>query len=150
MFKIIIIGETGVGKSSLTVRATKNKYIEDYTPTIGFEKSSLYIKINDTIIKLEIWDTCGQESYRSLNKSYYRNTSLAIIIYSINDESSFIKLNIWLNEIKSFWEENIIIFLVGNKIDIDEDKRKITTEMGNNIIKRIIISLKHLLKMDNI
>ena len=135
MFKIIIIGESGVGKSCLTLRATKNKYIEDFTPTIGFENSSLYIKINQTIIKLEIWDTCGQETYRSLIKTYYRNTSLVIIVYSIDDEKSFNKLNIWLNDIKSFSDENTKIFLVGNKIDIDADKRKITPEMGEKFYK---------------
>ena len=59
MFKIIIIGEAGVGKSCLTLRITKNNYIENYTPTIGFENSSLYFKINEKIIKFEIWDTCG-------------------------------------------------------------------------------------------
>ena len=79
-FKIIIIGESGVGKSCLTLRATKNNFIENYTPTIGFENSSLYFKINEIIIKFEIWDTCGQETYRSLIKNYYRNTSLVIFL----------------------------------------------------------------------
>ena len=155
-FKIIIIGESGVGKSSLTLRITKNKYIEDYTPTIGFENCSLYIKINQTIIKLEIWDTCGQETYRSLIKNYYRNASLVIIVYSIDDEKSFNKLNIQLNNIKSFSEGKIIIFLLGNKLDIDEDKRKITTEMGtkfyieNNLNNFFEISAKNRYNINNL
>ena len=134
-FKIITIGESGVGKSCLTLRATKNNYIENYTPTIGFETSSLYFKINEIIIKFEIWDTCGQETYRSLIKSYYRNTSLVILVYSIDDEKSYNKLNTWINDIKSFSEQNIVIFLVGNKNDISDDQRKITKNMGIKFCK---------------
>ena len=135
IFKIIIIGESGVGKSCLTLRITKNNFIEDYNPTIGFENSSLYFKINDKIIKLEIWDTCGQETYRSLIKSYYRNTSLVILVYSIDDEKSFNQLNSWLKDIRAYSEQNTKIFLVGNKIDISDENRKISNEMGNKFYK---------------
>ena len=135
MFKIIIIGESGVGKSCLTLRITKNNFIEDYNPTIGFENSSLYFKINDKIIKMEIWDTCGQETYRSLIKSYYRNTSLVILVYSIDDEKSFNQLNSWLKDIRAYSEKNTKIFLVGNKIDINDENRKISNEMGNKFYK---------------
>ena len=134
-FKIIILGESGVGKSCLTLRVTKNNYIENYTPTIGFENSSLFFKIKENIIKFEIWDTCGQETYRSLIKSYYRNSSLVILVYSIDDEKSYNKLSSWIDNIKSFSEQNIKIFLVGNKIDIDDDKRKISKEMGYKFYK---------------
>ena len=135
IFKIIIIGESGVGKSCLTLRITKNNFIEDYNPTIGFENSSLYFKINDKIIKFEIWDTCGQETYRSLIKSYYRNTSLVILVYSIDDEKSFNQLNSWLKDIRAYAEQNTKIFLVGNKIDINDENRKISNEMGNKFYK---------------
>ena len=135
MFKLIIIGESGVGKSCLTLRVTKNNYIENYTPTIGFENSNLYFQVNEKIIKFEIWDTCGQETYRSLIKSYYRNTSLIILVYSIDDKKSFNKLNSWLNDIRSFSEKNVKIFLVGNKIDINDEKRIITKDMGNQFYK---------------
>ena len=135
MFKIIIIGESGVGKSCLTLRITKNNFIEDYNPTIGFENSFLYFKINDKIIKLEIWDTFGQETYRSLIKSYYRNSSLVILVYSIDDEKSFNQLNSWLKDIRAYSEQNTKIFLVGNKIDISDENRKINNEMGNKFYK---------------
>lgn len=135
IFKIIIIGESGVGKSCLTLRITKNNFIEDYNPTIGFENSSLYFKINDKIIKFEIWDTCGQETYRSLIKSYYRNTSLVILVYSIDDGKSFNQLNSWLKDIRAYAEQNTKIFLVGNKIDISDENRKISNEMGNKFYK---------------
>lgn len=83
-FKMIIIGDSGVGKSSLTIKAIKNQFQEVYTSTVGFEFYTFNIKVNDKIIKLQIWDTCGQEIYRSLINSFYRNASLAILIYSID------------------------------------------------------------------
>lgn len=83
-FKIIVIGDSGVGKSCLTTKATKNYFEDFYSPTIGFEFFTFISKINDKIIKLQIWDTCGQEIYRSLISSFYRNSSLAIIVYAIN------------------------------------------------------------------
>ena len=135
MFKIIIIGNSGVGKSCLTLRVTKNKYIDNYTPTIGYENSSLFFRINEKIIKFEIWDTCGQETYRSLIKSYYKNASLVILVYSVDDLTSYNNLKIWLNDIKSFTEEKIKMILVGNKIDINDDKIKITKEMGYKFYK---------------
>ena len=79
-FKIIIIGDSGVGKSSLTLRATKNQFQDYYNATVGFEFFSQNIKIDDTIIKLQMWDTCGQEIYRSLISSFYKNSSLAMIM----------------------------------------------------------------------
>ena len=88
-FKIIIIGNSGVGKTSITTSAVKNVFINDYKSTIGMEIFSLYLKVNDKPIKLQIWDTCGQEIYRSLIKNFYRNSSLAIIVYSIDKKNSF-------------------------------------------------------------
>lgn len=84
LFKIIVIGDSGVGKSCLTIQATKNIFNDIYNTTIGFEFSTFVVKIKDKIIKLQIWDTCGQEIYRSLIKNFYRTTSLAIIVYSID------------------------------------------------------------------
>jgi len=83
-FKIIVIGDSGVGKSCLTSRATKDTYDSEYNTTIGFEFYTLNIKINNQVCKLQVWDTCGQEIYRSLINNFYRNSSLAIIVYSID------------------------------------------------------------------
>ena len=83
-FKVVVIGDSGVGKSCLSIKATKNIFDNEYSATIGFEFFKYNIKINDTIIRLQIWDTCGQEIYRSLVANFYRNASLAIIVYSIN------------------------------------------------------------------
>lgn len=83
-FKIIVIGDSGVGKSCLTMKATKNYFEDFYSATVGFEFFTQTIKINDKLIKLQIWDTCGQEIYRSLISSFYRNSSLAMMVYSID------------------------------------------------------------------
>ena len=91
-FKIIIIGDSGVGKSCLSLQATKNVFESLYSPTIGFEFMTFFVRVEDKIIKLQIWDTCGQEVYRSIISSFYRNSSLAIIVYSIDSEASFSNL----------------------------------------------------------
>ena len=138
-FKIIIIGDSGVGKSCLSLQATKNVFESLYSPTIGFEFMIFFVRVEDKIIKLQIWDTCGQEVYRSIISSFYRNSSLAIIVYSIDSEASFSNLEFWLNELKTKGNPDINIFLVGNKVDL-EDKRTISKESGqefalNNKIK---------------
>ena len=128
-FKIIIIGDSGVGKSCLAIRALKNIFESLYQPTIGFEFMSSYIKIDGKIIKLQIWDTCGQEVYRSLISSFYNNASLAIMVYSINNENSFNNLDFWLNEIRTKANPDINIILIGNKNDL-ENERKISKDLG--------------------
>jgi len=83
-FKLIVIGDSGVGKSCLTQKATKNVFESNYQATVGFEFFTFNVKINDKVIKLQIWDTCGQEIYRSLITNFYRNSSLAMMVYSID------------------------------------------------------------------
>lgn len=133
-FKIIVIGDSAVGKSSLTIRGTKDHFKEYYTPTIGFEFLSFNIRIKDQIVKLQIWDTCGQEVYRSLISSFYRNSSLAIIVYSIDCQESFDNLESWLDEIKSQTHPDLKIFLIGNKADL-EDKRVIQQSTAEELAK---------------
>ena len=88
-FKIIIIGDSGVGKTCLSERATKGTFTGILAPTVGFDFYSLLVKYKDNLIKLEIWDTCGQEAYRSLITSYYKHCYLAIIVYAINKYNFF-------------------------------------------------------------
>ena len=133
-FKIIVIGDSAVGKSSLTLKGTKDHFKDFYTPTIGFEFLSFNIRIKDKIVKLQIWDTCGQEVYRSLISSFYRNSSLAIIVYAIDDQESFDNLESWLDEIKSQTHPYLKIFLIGNKVDL-EDKRVIDKAVAEELVK---------------
>lgn len=133
-FKIIVVGDSGVGKSCLSIKAIKNYFEDLYAPTVGFEFLSFNLKIDKYPIKLQIWDTCGQESYRSLINSFYRNSSLAILVFSIDNKNSFENIESWLNEIKSHSNPGIKIFLIGNKVDL-EDRREVSKEMGENFCK---------------
>ena len=129
MFKIILIGNSGVGKTSITNNALKNIFFESYRATIGMEIFSLFVKVNHKIIKLQIWDTCGQEIYRSLITNFYRNSSLAVIVYSIDKKTSFKDIDLWLKELRLYSSPDIKIILIGNKSDL-EDKREVTYEEG--------------------
>ena len=84
-FKIIVIGNAGVGKSCLSMQATKRRFENNYLATVGFEFFVFNMKLDNKILKLQIWDTCGQEVYRSLITSFYKNSSLAIIVYAIDE-----------------------------------------------------------------
>ena len=133
-FKIIVVGDSGVGKSCLTIKATKNIYEDNYTPTVGFEFFTFNIRIGDKNIKLQIWDTCGQEAYRSLITSFYRNSSLAVLVYSIDNRITYVNIESWLNEIKSQANPEIKIFLIGNKTDL-ADQRQIPIELAQQFSK---------------
>ena len=126
-FKIIVIGDSNVGKSCLTNRAAKDKFSSDYSPTLGFEFRTFSTNIENKIIRLQVWDTCGQEVYRSLISNFYRNSSLAMMVYSINSKESFLNINRWLKEIKINSNPDIKIILIGNKADL-ENEREVTYE----------------------
>ena len=128
-FTIIIIGDALVGKSSIIIKAEQNLFDNSYKATVGFEFFTMFFKIDSKIIRLQISDTCGQEVYRSLIQNFYRNASLAILVYSIDKRTSFENLEIWLNEIKEKGNPDVKIFLVGNKNDLIEN-REVSTEEG--------------------
>ena len=121
-FKMIVIGDAGVGKSCLTTKAAKGIFDDTYSATVGFEFLTFNVKLNDKVIKLQIWDTCGQEIYRSLISSFYRNASLAMMVYSIDSKESFIHIETWLKEVKLQSNPDIKIFLIGNKADLEEQR----------------------------
>ena len=132
-FKIIIIGNSGVGKSCLSLKASKNIFNKNNVQTIGFECFDFNICFEKKErIKLQIWDTCGQEVYRSFISNFFRNSSLAIIVYSIIDKKSFDCIEGWLKELKEKSNPDIKIFLLGNKADL-EDEREVKYEDGEQL-----------------
>ena len=131
-FKLIIIGDAGVGKSSILKRAVKNIFEESYQATIGFEFLLMHFQVNDLKIKFQIWDTCGQEMYRSLVQGFYHNTSLALLVYDINKKPTFESLDIWLKDLKQHTEQDLPVFIVGNKNDLD---RNVTEEEAKEFKK---------------
>jgi small GTP-binding protein len=122
-FKVIVIGNSYVGKSCLVNSALKNRFVDGYSSTIGFDYCSFYIKINNDVIKLQIWDTCGQEIYQSLISNFYRNSSLAIMVYAINDKASFENLDLWLKDLKKDASPDIKTILIGNKCDLESERK---------------------------
>ena len=135
-FKLIFIGDSGVGKSCLTSKAVKNTFEDYYQATVGFEFLTFNIKLNDKVIKMQIWDTCGQEIYRSLIQGFYRNTSATLIVYSKSDRKSFDNLNSWVKDVKNNTEQDIPIFLIGNKCDIENQSIQVTKEEGEEYMKQ--------------
>ena len=126
-FKMIVIGDPYVGKTCLADRIKKDLFNKDYSPTVGFDFFSYMTKIEDKIIRIQIWDTCGQEVYRSLISNFYKNISLAMIVYAIDSRESFTHIKSWLKEIKMYSNPDVKIILVGNKKDL-ENERKVTYE----------------------
>ena len=129
LLKYIIIGNSGVGKSNITIRFLHDKFSEHYIPTIGVEYGAKSIVIDNMTYRIQIWDTAGQENYRSITRSYYTNCSCALVVYDITNRQSFEDVQTWIKDCKKNTKNNILFVLIGNKIDLD-DKRVITYEEG--------------------
>ena len=122
-FKLIAIGDSSVGKSCLTTQAVRNNFMEFYQATVGFEFLTFNLRMNSNVVKLQIWDTCGQEVYKSLISNFYRNCTLALIVYAINNRTSFEHAENWLNDLKNQSNPNVRVFLVGNKSDLEQERQ---------------------------
>ena len=131
-YKIIWIGDTGVGKTCLLIKALKNLFEKENKSTLGFEYYDINIKLkNNKQILLQTWDTCGQESYKSIANIFYKRVKLAILVYSIDNRDSFEGINFWLNEIRSKSQDDVKLILVGNKSDLN-DSREVSFEDGKS------------------
>nr|CAI5854966.1 unnamed protein product [Callosobruchus analis] len=117
--KILIIGESGVGKSSLLLRFVEDNFDPEQTLTIGVDFKTKRMTIDGNTVKLAIWDTAGQERFRTLTPSYYRDAQGAILVFDVSSYSSFSKLEVWLNELETYSTKgNIVKMIIGNKIDV--------------------------------
>jgi len=145
IFKIIIVGNSTVGKSSLLNRYIDNNFNDTYSTTIGVEFGVKYVTLNDnTPIKLQIWDTAGQESFRSITRSFYRASAGVILMYSIDNKNSFENLKTWLYDINlELNNRKLPIILVGNKTDLNH-KREVTTEEAKDFAKEYDMLFKEI------
>jgi len=125
LFKFIVIGDAACGKSCLLSRFVENKWKPNTTHTIGVEFGSKMLDVGDRQIKLQIWDTAGQERFRSVARSYYRNAAGCILVYDISSRESYNNISVWLNEARAEAMPDIVFILVGNKIDL-QDERKVS------------------------
>ena len=134
LHKKLCYNSKAVGKSNILSRYAKNTFKPNHEITIGCEFMAKNIQLKDKIIRIQIWDTAGQESFRSITRSYYKNSTCAFIVYDITFKKTFDNVIIWLNECRDMCYKNILICLIGNKIDL-EDKREVTFEDGENFAK---------------
>ena len=138
--KVIFVGDCKVGKSSIVKKLTKNIFSLEYTPTSGYDFYTNIIKIEDICIRFQIWDMCGKENYRSALFNLYRNASLGILVYSINDYKSFKNLDDWISQMKENGATNSKIILLGNKAD-DEENREVSFNEGKQICQKYNLEL---------
>jgi small GTP-binding protein len=117
-FKFIIVGSSGVGKTALLRRLTSDTFSPDSHSTIGVEYDSTVVEIDQQMIKLQIWDTAGQEKFRSIAKAYFRNAVGVLLCFDLTDQQTFDDVSMWLNEIRSICDQSIVILLIGNKSDL--------------------------------
>ena len=136
LYKIIIIGDSGVGKSNILGRYLTNTFKQDTKSTVGVEFGSKKVTVNDVNIKLQIWDTAGQERYRAITSAYYKGSKGCFIVYDITSTQTFEDVEKWYEEINKSGDKGISIVLVGNKCDL-EDERKVTIEMGEEKAKNL-------------
>ncbi|KAM7534263.1 hypothetical protein Aperf_G00000108406 [Anoplocephala perfoliata] len=118
LFKVVLIGDSGVGKSNLLSRFTRDQFNLESKTTIGVEFATRSVSIGDKIIKVQIWDTAGQERYRAITSAYYRGAVGALLVYDIAKYTTYENVSIWLKELRSNADRNIVTILVGNKCDL--------------------------------
>lgn len=149
LIKILILGDASVGKSNFIFRFIEDNYTENYMPTVGFDyKSKLITLSNKTVVKLQIWDTVGQEKFMSINKNLFLKVQGIIIMYDITDQNSFDHIPLWIKAIKEV-NENTPLMLVANKCD-RESERVISEEEGNKTAIKYNMSFAEASAKENI
>ena len=137
IFKVILLGDMSVGKTSILLRYVENQFKENIISTIGVDFMDKIIDYGDTKIALKIWDTSGQEKYESIAQNFLRDTDGAFLVFDLTEKSSFERIKQWLNEITIFHEtnENVKIIILGNKSDL-KDKRVVAEDIAINFAQK--------------
>jgi small GTP-binding protein len=138
--KLIVIGDSGVGKTNIIKRYISNTFTIDTKSTVGVEFFTKTFKINDDILKLEIWDTAGQERYKAITSAYYRGSRGALIVYDITRIETYNNVDKWLTELKEKVEGSLKLLLIGNKSDLQEE-RKISIETAKHKARQFNVPL---------
>lgn len=128
-FKLVVVGDANVGKTNIMNKYLKNQFNPEIKNTIGVEFGSKIFKIEDHLIRAEIWDTAGQETYKAITRAYYKGAHGAFVVYDITDKNSFDSLDNWVSEVSSIANKRIIIIIIGNKSDLEKE-RKVSKEEG--------------------
>ena len=134
LFKYIIIGDAAVGKSNLLLRYAHGQFKPEYQLTIGVEFGAKNVEIRNKTYRIQIWDTAGQENFRSITRAYYKNSVCALVVYDISSRDSFNNVSTWIEDCKNQSPKTIFMVLVGNKSDLS-DKRRVSFEEGQQMAK---------------
>ena len=129
MFKVVLVGDSFVGKTNIMSKYLKNEFHEDSKATVGVEFGSRQFNIEGHSIKAQVWDTAGQERYKAITSAYYKGAKGAFVVYDITRKGSFESVERWVNDLLSSGDKKITILLIGNKCDLEE-QRQITKELG--------------------
>ena len=129
MFKVVLVGDSFVGKTNIMSKYIKNEFHEDSKATVGVEFGSKQFTVEGHSIKAQIWDTAGQERYKAITSAYYKGAKGAFIVYDITRKQSFESVDKWVNDVSAVADKKITIILIGNKSDL-EDQRQVTKEQG--------------------
>jgi len=142
LFKVVLIGDSGVGKSNLLSRFTRNEFNLESKSTIGVEFATRSINVDGKTVKAQIWDTAGQERYRAITSAYYRGAVGALLVYDIAKHATYVNVTRWLKELRDHADSNIVIMLVGNKSDLKhlravptDEAKAFSTENGLSFIE---------------
>jgi small GTP-binding protein len=134
LVKIVLIGDSGVGKTNLLSRFTRDQFNPDSKSTIGVEFATKTLDVEGKTVKAQIWDTAGQERYRAITSAYYRGAIGALLLYDVSSALTFQSLTRWLQELRENADSNIVVMLVGNKCDLQE-LRAVSTDEGVGFAK---------------
>merc|ERR1711937_238697 len=129
-FKLVFLGEQSVGKTSLITRFMYDSFDNTYQATIGIDFLSKTMYLEDRTVRLQLWDTAGQERFRSLIPSYIRDSTVAVVVYDVTNQASFLNTAKWVEDVRAERGNDVVICLVGNKTDLGNDKRQVSTEEG--------------------
>ena len=134
LLKFVIIGDSGVGKSNILLRYIYNSFSDEFKTTVGVEFGAKNIEINKKVYRIQIWDTAGQENFRSIARAYYKNSVCACVVYDISSRTSFEDIQIWIDDCTKQTSKSVLLVLIGNKNDLN-DKREVSYEEGEAYAK---------------
>jgi small GTP-binding protein len=146
--KIVLIGDSGVGKTNILSRFTRNEFFENSKSTIGVEFATRCVDIGGKVVKAQIWDTAGQERYRAITSAYYRGAVGALLVYDITQKSSFLNVGRWFQELREHAGDSIVVLLVGNKSDL-KYSRQVPIESGRDLAREKNILFIETSALDN-
>ena len=139
MFKVVLVGDSFVGKTNIMSKYLKNEFHEDSKATVGVEFGSKQFKVEGHLVKAQIWDTAGQERYKAITSAYYKGAKGAFVVYDITRRSSFESVEKWFNDLMSTADKKVTIVVIGNKCDL-EDHRQISKEEGQEKANKLQVA----------